>query len=198
MTTPRHDQPGLETFTVPLPRGLLARLFRRSPLVRSTDRVEALLLVLAIAVSLFTVPIAAAVGTAIHDDRSRAYSEQVQTRHPVTATVVGDAHRRTDVESRTVMAPARWDFAGAEQTGNIVAPPAVKVGDEIDIWVDDQGAPVVRPTMSPADEAVAIAVAIWLAVTLSVALSFAGARNALDRIRYARWQHDFDKLVGPQ
>ncbi|OBG74703.1 hypothetical protein A9X05_25555 [Mycobacterium sp. E3298] len=198
MTTPRHDHPELETFTVPLPRGLLARLFRRSPLVRSTDRLEALLLVLAIAVSLVTVPIAAAVGTAIHEDRSRVYAEQVQTRRPATATVVGDSHPRTDLGSPTVMVPARWDFAGAERTGDIAAPLAVKVGDQIDIWVDDRGAPVTRPKMSPGDEAVAIAVAIWLAVTLPVAASVAGARYALDRIRYARWQHDFDRLVGPQ
>ncbi|OBH08922.1 hypothetical protein [Mycobacterium sp. E1747] len=198
MTTPRHDHPGLETFTVPLPRGLLARLFRRHPLVRSTDRVEALLLVLAVAVSLVTVPIAATVGTAIHEDRSRAYTEQVQTRRPVTATVVGDSHPRTDPESRTVIAPARWDFAGTERTGSIAVPPAVKIGDQVDIWVDGMGAPVTRPKMSPADAAVAIAVAIWFAVTLPVAACFAGARYALDRIRYARWQHDFERFIGPR
>ncbi|OBB65860.1 hypothetical protein [Mycobacterium sp. 852014-50255_SCH5639931] len=206
MTTPRHDpQPRsahppddhavLETFTVPLPRRLFTRLLGRNPLVRASDRVEALLVVLAVAVSLFTVPVAATVGTAVHESRSRVYAEQIQTRRPVTATVVGDSHPRTDLESPTVRAPARWPVAGAERTGDVVAPLGVKIGDELEIWVDDEGSPVSRPKMSARDEAVAVAVAIWCVVSLSVAGLFAVARDALDRARYARWQHDFNSLV---
>lgn len=207
MTTPRHDDlppcprraedPAvLETFTVPFPRRLFSRLFGRNPLLRASDRIEALLLVLAVAVSLFNVPIAAAVGTAVYDSRSPIYAEQVQTRSRVTATVVGDSHSPRKFDSRTVQMPARWDFAGAERTGDIAAPPAAKVGDEVEIWVDAQGSPLTRPNLSPRTEAVTIAFAIWSAVSLAVAASFAGARHALDRARYTRWQRDFDRFVG--
>jgi hypothetical protein len=46
------------------------------PLTRASDRLPALLLVFAVAVSLISLPIAAAVGTAVHDSRSRVYAEQ--------------------------------------------------------------------------------------------------------------------------
>lgn len=207
MTSPRHDHQSqtarrrgdgaaLETFTVPLPRTLLARLFSRNPLVRASDRLEAVLLVLAVAVSLLTVPIAAAVGTAVHESRSGAYAEWVQARQPVNATVVGAAHPRTTLDGTAATAPARWEFAGAERTGDVAAPLTAKVGDRVEIWVDRRGAPVSRPVVSPRDEAVAIAAAIWCAVSLSVAASFAGVRHVLDSARGARWQREFDRLVG--
>lgn len=59
------DGAAMESFTVPtLPRRLSSRLFGRNPLIRASDRVEALTLVLAIAISLVAIPIGAAVGTA--------------------------------------------------------------------------------------------------------------------------------------
>ncbi len=196
MTRPTHDRTALETFTLPLPRRLVARLFSRNPLIRASDRLEALLLVLAVAVSLLTVPIAAAVGTAVHESRSRVYAEQVQTRRPVIATVVGDSHPRTNLDSPTVTVPAQWDFAGAPRTGDVAAPLGARVGDEFELWVDGRGSPVSRPMMSPRAEAVTITLAIWGAVSLSAAAAFGAARHALDRARHAKWQHDFNGLVG--
>lgn len=192
MTTPR---PAMATFTVPLPRRLFGRLFGRNPLIRASDRVEALILVVAVAVSLLTVPIAAAVGTAIHDSRSRLYAEQAKTRHTVTATVIAHSDRENP-RSRTVMVPARWIAAGAEHTGDVLAKLPTKVGDEVEIWVDDEGSAIGRPAMTALDEAVASAVTIWCAVTLSAAGVFAVARIALDRGRCSRWQRDFDTLIG--
>ncbi|OBK87556.1 hypothetical protein A5652_13690, partial [Mycobacterium sp. 1165178.9] len=149
----------METFTVPLPRRLFGRLFGRNPLIRTTDRVEALILVLAVAASLIAVPIGAAVGTAVHDSRSRLYAEQVQTRRPVTATVIGESHPRRSLESPTVTVPARWFAAGAERTGDVTAPLRTKVGDDIEIWVDDEGLPVARPLYTARNEALTFAVA---------------------------------------
>ena len=69
---------------------LCAAVVGRNPLIRISDRVEALVLVLAVVVSLLAIPIAAAVGTAVHDSRSSLYAEQAQARRMVTATVVGE------------------------------------------------------------------------------------------------------------
>ena len=78
----------MDTFTVRLPRWpILLRLLGRDPLVRTTDRIEALVLVLAVAVSLLAAPIAAAVGTAVYDSRRQVYAEQADTRDTVAATV---------------------------------------------------------------------------------------------------------------
>ncbi|OBJ27449.1 hypothetical protein [Mycobacterium sp. 1245801.1] len=188
------DDAAMETFTLPVPRRLLARLFGRNPLIRKTDRVEALILVLAVAMSLIAVPIGAAVGTVVHDSRSRLYAEQVQTRRPVTATVTGESQRR-NLDSPTVTVPARWFAAGTERTGDVTAPLKAKPGDEIEIWVDDRGLPVARPVNTARNDALVFAVATWWGVSLLAVALFARARITLDRLRYARWQQSFDRLV---
>lgn len=180
---------------MPLPRTLFTRLFGRNPLIRASDRVEALILVLAVAVSLVAVPIAATVGTAVHENRSRVYAEQAQTRRQVTATAIGDKHPRRDLDKPTVTVPARWLAAGAEHTGDVVAPLNVKIGDEVEIWVDDKGSAVGPPERTAHDEAVIFAMATWWAISLSAVALFGGARIALDRARYARWQREFDSLI---
>ena len=190
-----HDDGSMETFTVPWPRRLFVRLFGRNPLIRTTDRVEALILVLAVAMSLIAVPIGAAVGTAVHDSRSRLYAEQVETRHPVTATVTGESHPRRNLESPAMTVPARWFAAGTERTGDVTAPLTAKIGDDIEIWVDDQGLPVARPVNTARDEALAFAVATWWGVSLLAVALFARARITLDRLRYDRWQQSFDRLI---
>lgn len=188
------DDAAMESFTLPVPRRLLARLFGRNPLIRKTDRVEALILVLAVAMSLIAIPIGAAVGTVVHDSRSRLYAEQVQTRRPVTATVTGESQRR-NLDSPTVTVPARWFAAGTERTGDVTAPLKAKTGDEIEIWVDDRGLPVARPVNTARDDALVFAVATWWGVSLLAVALFARARITLDRLRYARWQQSFDRLV---
>ncbi|OBF91199.1 hypothetical protein A5791_15380 [Mycobacterium sp. 852002-51163_SCH5372311] len=183
------------TSTASLPRKLFVRLFGRNPLVRATDRVEALVFVLCVAVLLIAVPIGAAVGTAVYDSRTRIYAEQVQTRHPVTATVTGDSHPRRDVESPTVTIPARWFAAGAERTGDVTAPLTAKIGDDIQIWVDDEGVSVPAPVNTARDAAVTFGIATWWAITVLALGLFARARITLDRLRYDQWQQSFNRLV---
>lgn len=191
------DGAGMESFTVPtLPRRLSSRLFGRNPLIRASDRVEALMLVLAIAISLVAIPIGGAVGTAVHESGSRVHAEQVQARRQVTATSVGDSHPRRNLESPTVMVPARWSVAGTEHTGDVAAPLNVKTGDAIEIWVDDKGVPVRPPVRTAVDAGVAFAVATWSTLSLLAAGLFGAVRVALDRSRHAAWQRDFDSLVG--
>lgn len=186
----------MQSFTVPLPGWLAARLFGRNPLIRGSDRVEALMLVLAVAVSLLAVPIGATVATAVHESRSRLYTQQAQVRRQVTATAIGDSHPRGDLESPTVTVPARWVVDGTEHTGDVAAPINIKNGAAVTIWIDDKGSPVGPPVRNAVDAAVAFAVATWCVVSLSAAGLFGVTRVALDRARYARWQRDFDRLVG--
>lgn len=67
------DDQGWATFTLRVPRWpALMRLRGRDPLVRSVDRIEAVIITLAVALSLFAVPIAGAVGTALFDSKRGA------------------------------------------------------------------------------------------------------------------------------
>ena len=77
----------MDTFSLAPSRWRTVRAFGRNPVVRFSDRVEAMATAMAIAVALIAAPVVGAVGTAVHDARSRVYAEATQTRHPVTAVV---------------------------------------------------------------------------------------------------------------
>lgn len=188
------DDAGMDTCTVGLPRWRFVRLFGPNPLVRASDRVEALVLVLAVVLSLLAVPIAGAVGTAVYDSRRHPYAEQAQTQRTVTATVI-DGSAALNARSKTTTVHARWLADGAEYTGTIHPRQPVKPGDSIDIRVDNDGSRVDPPPISPAGEAVMIAVATWFAGMVVAATLLLGTWTILNRIRHAGWQHDFDNLV---
>lgn len=210
MTTPRPDdhrvtgrgiadQAGMDTVTLRWPRWpILLRLSGGSPLVRKSDRIEALILVLAVMVSLLTAPVAAAVGTAVHDSRRHIYAEQAQTHHIVTATVTDGTAAQQISRTNTITVQARWSAAGAEHTGEVEAPSSIKTGDPVEIWVDHTGSQVDAPSASSraAVDAVTAALVIWVSVVAVAATGFAGTRALCDRIRFTGWQHDLDNLVG--
>jgi hypothetical protein len=193
------DRPGedaaMDTFTLRLPRWRSMRLFGRNPLIRAGDRVEALVVVFAVVVVLLAAPIAAAVGTAVYDSRSHLYAQQAQNSHVVTAVVTDHKVTHRKALGQTVTVLARWFAAGTEHTGSVSAPPGVKTGDSIDIWVAEDGSHVGPPLTTALDAAVAAAEAIWFGAAIAAAALVAGTRTFLNRARHARWQKDFDKLV---
>jgi hypothetical protein len=208
MTIPRpHDQPistyasadeALETFTVRLPRWPIFELLRRNPLVRTSDRIQALVSALAVVVVLLSVPVAAAVGTAVYDSRRDVYAEQAHSRHLITATITDDTGAPKISRANTAMMKARWSAAGAEHTGAVEAPSATESGDTVAIWVDNNGelADEPTPTNRAAVDAVTAALFILAGVTAAAAILLAATRAVCDRIRAIRWQHDLDTLVG--
>jgi hypothetical protein len=193
------DNAAMDTFTVRLPRWpVLLRLRGRDPLVRTTDRIEALVVVLAVVVSLLAVPITAAVGTAVYDSRRQAYAEQADTRHTVPATVTDIPASQQILRTGTITVPARWTADGAEHTGAVEAQSTTKTGDNVEIWVDHNGAKVPEPTPTTraAVEAATGALVIWISVAAIAATLSTLTRAVCDRIRFAGWQHDLDSVVG--
>ena len=207
MTVPRpHDrlisiqaapQEVLETFTMRLPRWFIFELVSRNPLVRRSDRIEALVLVLAVVVSLLAVPVAGAVGTAIYDSRRDVYAEQAHTRHITTATITGDIAAQKISRTGDATTQARWSAFGTDHSGAVKAPLTSKSGDHVAIWVDDNGvlADKPTPTSRAAVDAVTAAVAMWASVTASAAILLAGTRAVCDRIRAIGWRHSIDTMV---
>ena len=186
-----------ETFTVRLPPWPIFGLFHRNPLLRGTDRIEALAMAVAVIVLLLAVPVAAAVGTAVHDSRRDVYAEQHHTRHLVTATITDDTAAQ-NISQTTVTMAGRWSAAGEEHTGAVTAQSTTKPGDQFAIWVDDNGAATDEPTPTTRAgvDAVTAALFVWAGVTAAVAILLAGTRTVCDRIRAIRWQHALDTLVG--
>jgi hypothetical protein len=195
----RTEDPVMDTFIVRLPRWpTLLRLLGREPLVRTIDRVEAIVLVLAVVVSLLSAPIAAAVGTAVYDSNRILYAEQAHNRHTVAATVTEVPVSQQISRSGTMPVTARWSVDDAEHTGTVKAQSTTAAGDSIAIWVDNNGAQVSAPpsTTRAAAEAVVAAVAIWVSVIAAAATLYAITRAVCDRVRFSGWQHDLDSLVG--
>ena len=144
----------METFTLSLGRCWIIRAVGRNPLVRTSDRVEALILILVFATALAVTPVSGAIGTAVHDTHARAYAEQSRDRHPVTAmvtdkpsaTVIEDAIAMSEQTHVVVRAPVRWRVDGVDHTETLKVDPEAKVGDRVDIWVDGSGHRVAAPT----------------------------------------------------
>lgn len=184
----------METFTWDPRRWLIARVLGRNPLLRTADRIEALVVLVALAAALVAVPVAGVVGAATYGARERSYAQEARERHPVRAQVV-DAHPG---ELGATVAQVRWVATGGEQrSGALRLADPVGPGAAVDIWVDKAGNPTGPPT--PPWHAVGAAAGTMVLTLLSasgaVALLLAAVVYRLDRIREARWDRDLRVLV---
>ena len=181
-----------------VPRWRVLRACGRNPLVRGVDRVELLIVALGILVALVSVAYAGALGTAVHDARSRVYIAQAQTRHTVTATATKDSTfvSRGD-DSPATRVSVRWQVDGTEHAGSLDWDRAVKTGDPLSIWVDRNGDRVdpPAPTSRAVEDAIAVAFVAWLAVALAVAGLVCLGRSYLDRRRDSTWERDIRCLI---
>ena len=129
----------METYFSSPGRGWFTRLFGRNPLVRSSDRIEALTLILGIVLVLLTAPIAGAVGTAVYSSRTAVYEQQVRTRHAVAATVLADSTSTVRPYSVSFDVRARWQDRGVQHETVLGWDRPAKAGERLSIWVNDKG-----------------------------------------------------------
>ena len=170
----------------------------RNPLVRRIDRLELLIVALGILVVVVAAACAGALGTAVHDARSRVYIAQAQTRHTVTASAIDDSTIVLGVDDNTATrVNARWQVNGTEHTGSLNWDHAVKTGDPLTIWVDRDGDRVDAPTpISQAGvDAVGVAYVAWQSVVLAAAVLICWGRSRLDRRRDSAWERDIRCLI---
>lgn len=185
----------MQWFTVAWWRWRLAQARGRSPLVRTSDRIEVAVMALAVAVLLAAMPVAGAIGTAVHDGHARAYAAEQQDRHRVAATATKDSTARP--RGAVSVVAARWQVGDVENAGSFTWNSPVENGSSVDIWVDRQGRHVGPPTPSwhAGVDAIVAAVGFLLSVTAVAALLVASARRLLRRTRYAGWNRDIASLV---
>jgi hypothetical protein len=170
----------------------------RNPLVRRIDRLEVLIVALGIFLVVVAAACAGALGTAVHDARSRVYIAQAQTRHTVIASAIDDSTVVLGVDhNMATRVNARWQVNGTEHTGSLNWDHAVKTGDPLTIWVDRDGNRVDAPTpISQAGvDAVAVAYVAWQSVVLAAAVLICWGRSRLDRRRDSAWERDIRCLI---
>ncbi len=184
----------MQTFTIGLGRGWWVRLLGRNPLVRSSDRIEVMVLSLAVLLTVVAVPVAGAIGTSVYDAHARVYAEEAQTRHQVTATAIEDGTVVMQPKSLSFTARATWSAAGRDHSDIVMWQDQAKAGDQQSIWVNADGAKVGPPSSSgdAAADAVGLAINVWLGVAAASAGLVYLVRRGLDHRRYAQWDCEFN------
>ncbi|MFG2801223.1 hypothetical protein OIE43_04600 [Streptomyces pseudovenezuelae] len=178
--------------------------WRRNPLRRRSDVVEAWTVLAVAVLMLLGAPlIGAVVGRWAHDDARAVAAEQRSERHRVRAEVVGSVpDSRPSVQGgreRSYRVTVRWTEAGVTKTATARVPAGTDRGERVDVWFDSRG----RSVAPPPD-----ATAIWQH-TLVMGACGAGAtiavlllghslvRGVAGRHRLAEWERDW-ALTEPQ
>jgi hypothetical protein len=177
---------------------LLRACGRRNPLVRTSDRIELLIIAIVVLITLAATACAGALGTAVHDARSRVYLAEAQTRHTVIATAIAKSTTVSRVRDHAVTSVyARWQVAGTAHTDGFTMDGPVKTGDPLMIWVDHDGNRVdaSTPTSQAGVDAVGVAFAAWQAVLFTAIGLVCWGRSRLDRRRISGWERDLRSLA---
>lgn len=177
---------------------LLRAYRRRYPLVRTSDRVELFFVTLGVLVAVIATACAGAVGTAVHDARSREYVAEAQTRHSVIGTAAEDSTSVLGIDRDAVTSvKARWQVGGTEHTDHVTVRDQVKSGDPLTIWLDREGNRVdaPTPTSQAGVDAVVAAMMFWLTMAFTVAGLMCLARSGLNRRRIRGWDRALRSLI---
>lgn len=185
----------MQTFTFGF--GVWARrLAARNPLVRATDRLESVVVLAVAVLSILTVPVAGAVGTAEYDRLVQAFETQQLTLHEVDATAVQDSRDAPQPYQKRYLTELRWSFAGTVHADEIRTH-RMSAGDRVTIWVDDAGARAGRPAVreDATVGAVSAALGVWTVVTGAGLAVWMAVRMRLIRARFAAWDRELDDLA---
>jgi hypothetical protein len=171
--------------------------WRRNPLRRRSDRLEAWLLlatwVIATAGSLLA-------GVTVSGGVEQSLDQQQLERHAVTAVLAEDSAGKASakaIDDDHVWATVRWRaIDGSARTGQTKVSPSTPKGTPVTVWTDGQG----RLTSKPLSHAEARLQGIWagtLAATGAGAAVVGGAqvlRGRLDRRRMQEWADEWQRV----
>lgn len=165
-----------------------------NPLIRTTDRLEALAVLAALLIALIAIPAAAQAGDLVYASSAHTADLQARDRHPVQAQVVdGGGHMPSDVESSasggSTSVTAQWHEGTRVRTEQITSTSTAKAGESLTVWLDDTGKVVAAPmTADDAELSAAVATGtVWIAIVACGALAVFLIRRGLDRIRARAW-----------
>ena len=169
----------------------------RNPLVRRTDRLEAVVIVLLSVILILLVPVAGAVGTGVHESQSAHLAKAIASRHQTTALVTADSTGLPDPYSAGSVTPVRWTAGGETYQDVVQSREWRKAGDTMSVWVDDLGRSTLPPP-TPTDAALGAVIAAgttWTGAAATAAMLLVLLRRRLNRQRYALWEREYERLA---
>lgn len=165
---------------------------RPNPLVRLSDRVEALVVLMVFVVAAFAIPVASQAGDDAYAARMQIIDEQLRTRHSVEATATSSSGVTTGRYTRPGPVRAEWREGSTTRSEMVNSPTPVNPGATVTVWLDDAGKVVAPPDTPQVARSIAAGRtwSLWLG-TVGVALLFALAtRRLLDRARSRSWERE--------
>lgn len=186
----------LTHFTFGAGRCWIVRALGANPIIRLSDRVEAVAAVLVVALILTATAIAAAITTTVHDSRSHQYAQLAATRHTVQARVLARSRVPVGSTERPFEAQARWPTPLGERSGSVFLSHSAEAGDQVDIFVDSSGrqVPPPPPRWQAGVDAVSTGVAVWLVSIGLIGLAASVSQQWLMRRRYRKWDDELRLL----
>jgi hypothetical protein len=176
--------------------------WRRNPLKRRADTVEAWVL---LGAWLLTVLAGVVAGLAATRTVEHGLARERAERHPVVARVTERAPGASAPAANTpsgdrVWAKVRWSVpGGSTRTGQARVLPGSAAGTPVTVWTDSRGRLVTRPTA--ADQARFRSAFVGALVGVSAAtvpfVAVLALRGRLERRRMDRWDAEWARL-GPQ
>jgi hypothetical protein len=187
----------METFTLNFGGFWIARVCGRNPLVRSSDRLEALLQATLLISALLLASFAGALGTAVHDSRSHVYADELSNRHTLTAIVDADPTTTIKRSRLVVTAPVRWRVDGVDHVETAVVDETTKAGDRWNVWVDAAGkrAPAPTPAWRAGMDGLLAGAGVWLGLMAVVIGLHVLVWSGLNRRRSRSWDRELQALL---
>ncbi|MFI9809210.1 hypothetical protein ACIHEJ_33515 [Streptomyces sp. NPDC052301] len=175
--------------------------WRRNPVRRHSDVVEAWIVLAVWALALLGGVLAGVVAAQVTDSASAARRAHV---HPVSAVLADDAARTPPAgagnDDGRVWATVRWTGAdGSVHTGLAKIFPGAPVGSRLTVWTDRTGR-IVSPPPSGTEATLQAVLTGALVAPLAGATAWAGGRLIRARLlrrRLAEWDEEW-KQVGPE
>lgn len=167
-----------------------------NPLRRTSDRVEAWILIALCAMFLTGGPVAAvAAGRYVYD----AARSAERTSHPVMAILVGNA-LPLEAGGQRAAAPARWTWPGSGAgLARVQVPSGARAGTTVRVWLDSGGRLTGTPMRGSglATDVTVAAVFALAALGASLLAVAVTTRNLLRRRRLAAWEAAW-RVTGPR
>lgn len=171
-------------------------------LARPVDRLEAMVLVLAVFIVLAALPFAAAAGSAVFASGKLRSAGEAATRHRAEAVLLEDGAPiviavRSGPANETTSVTARWTLSdGSTRIGEVPATRGTPAGVRVPVWLDADGDPVEAPlTVSGAAlRGFGAGAGLWGAVLVLSWLLYRVTRVFLDRVRADRWQREWETV----
>ncbi|NNH70694.1 hypothetical protein HLB23_12600 [Nocardia uniformis] len=168
-----------------------------NPLMRASDRCEALVWLIAVFAALMAVPIAGAVGTASYTGAADRIAAEDAGKTRVTATVtdtpetvVGD---RSGVRVERFPVTVRWNHDGNTGSADLdLTTPAI-AGTHTPVWIDRDGNSTTAParTGTAAAEGIGTGVAILVETWCVAAVLVWATRGLSNSRRNATWDREW-------